>query len=293
MPDTHVTTPALQLLAAPDFADLDPATELGPRPELVWLPKDWLHVDASYQRATDALASRKLIRTIAEGFAWARFSPITVAERADGKFTVLDGQHRVLAALLVPAVVEVPCWVVAVLEARDQARTFVGVNADRLKVGTLALFKAKLAAKDPDALQVAAVCERAGVAILFHLPGKSGELPERSTQSVSVIRKLIAAHGEGPVQAALSILADAGQDLRGAAIEAVTLLLKQHGSRLDRARLVKVLGATDCDDLIQQARALRSSGASKTSTALVMQMIVLYDKGLKPDLRLVPVGSAA
>ena len=59
-------------------SDTKPSTELGERPELMWLPKNLLYVDERYQRETAKKTSRRLIRKLVEDFSWSKFQPITV-----------------------------------------------------------------------------------------------------------------------------------------------------------------------------------------------------------------------
>ncbi|WP_207458634.1 DUF6551 family protein [Azospirillum sp. SYSU D00513] len=279
--------------------DLDPAKDLGPMPEFCMLPKDWLFVDAIYQRAMSTDASKTLVRKIVEEFSWSRFQPVTVTpiDWEAGKFAVVDGQHRAAAALLHPGVTEVPAWVIDAPEARDQARAFVGVNLDRIRMTTMQLFRAQLTASDPDAMQVKAVCERAGIRIAFHLSNSAKQLPPRQTMAVSTIRKLIAKHGERPVFFALSILAEAYAEtpnqLRGQVIQAVTMLVLDHGERIERERLVRVLGETDCESLLEAARQVKKLMGGSTEAGMVAALVSAYDKGRMDQKRLVPQVRAA
>lgn len=280
-----------------DFKGLEPASNLGPKPELTWLPKDWLFVNQVYQRTLASNRSRRLVRQIVETFSWARFQPITVTMQADGQFAVIDGQHRAAAALLHPAVVEVPAWVVDTPELRAQAKVFVGVNSDRNAMTTMQLFRAQLAARDPDAVQVQEVCRRAGVTIAFHLVSVNKVLPPRHTMAVSTIRKLIGKHGERHVVTALKSMADAYHNvenqLRGQSIVAVTALFVEYADRIDRDRLVAVLSEIDCEGLIDDARQVKKIVGGSTESGMTTVLIRHYDKGLPLDKRLQPQARAA
>lgn len=278
---------------------LVPALDLGPKPEFLWMPKDWLFVDGVYQRAMAGESSRRLVRKIVSEFCWAKFQPITVTELdwSDGRFAVVDGQHRAAAALLHPAVTEVPVWVVHAPEVVEQAKVFVGINADRIRMTTMQLFKAELAAGDAAARLVSDVCERAGIRIVFHLNNSGKELPPRQTMAVSTIRKLIAKHGERMVEQALSVLAEAYHDtpnqLRGQVIQAVTALYAEHGDRIERERLVTVLAEKDCEDLTDAARQVKRLEGGSTEAGMVRALLAGYDHGLTPAKRLRPVARAA
>lgn len=279
-----------QQLAGLNLKDLEPATDIGARPTFEWIPKDWLYVDPTYQRGTNSAGSRSLIRKIVEEFAWKKFQPITVTERDDGRYNVIDGQHRAVSAIMHPAVEDVPCWIVEASDSRAQARVFLSVNEDRNPVQPLQAYKAALTAQEPDALQIDKVCREAGVTLAYTLPGASGKLPPRQTQAVSTIRKLLFQHGEGPVSAALKALVEAYPDtpnqLRGQVISAVTTVFTKHRDRLDRDRLVRVLVDMDCEDLIEAARAIKKLMGGSTQAGMVEALLRNYDKGLPMERRL-------
>jgi len=273
----------------PTLRDLEPSQDLGPMPTFEMVPKDLLRVDPRYQRGAASGRSRELIRKLVDGFQWARFSPIIVAEM-DDHYAVVDGQHRAIAALLHPSVESVPCWVVAAADVQAQARVFLGVNRDRNQMQPLQIYKAQLAARDPDALQIDAVCRAAGITLAYHLQGSEGRLPPLQTQAVSTIRNLLFRHGEGPVKAALKALADAypetpGQ-LRGQVIAAVVAVFVRHGKQVDRDRLAKVLADHDCEQLVEAARAMKNLLGGTTQAGMVEALVRAYDKGLAAEKRL-------
>lgn len=276
-----------------------PSADLGPKPEFLWMPIEWLFVDATYQRAMASGKSRRLVRKIVDEFCWSRFTPITVTplDWERGRFAVVDGQHRAAAAILHPMVTEVPAWVVDAPDVRAQAATFVGINADRNGMTVMQLFKAQIAAGDSAAVQVETLCARAGITIAFHLSNGSRELPPRTTMAVSTIRKLIAKHGEGTVLLALSTLAEAYRDapnqLRGQIIQAMVTLFVEHGERIDRERLVAAIAQKDCEDLLDAARQVKRLEGGTTDAGMVRALMAAYDNGLTPGKRLRPVARAA
>lgn len=280
---------------------LKPAADLGERPEFLWMPVEWLFVDGVYQRAMTSAKSRATVRKIVEGFDWAKFTPLVVTHLgdgfADGRFVVIDGQHRAAAAILHPGITEVPTWIVNAPDVRQQAQTFVGINADRTGLTTLQLFKGQVAAGDPYALAVQRVCEQAGITIVFSLNNGSRELPPRQTMAVSTIRKALEKHGERTVAEALSILAEAYHDtpnqLRGQVIGAVTLLMVEYADRVERERLVNTLRAKDCEDLIDAARQVKRLEGGTTEAGLVRAIAAAYDAGLTQSRRLRVVARAA
>src|SRR4051794_31726791 len=72
--------------------------------KLIYLPKESLQVDPTYQRP---LNDRKRLR-IASAFNWAAFGVLICARRPDGTIWVIDGQHRLSAAMSRSDVRDVP-----------------------------------------------------------------------------------------------------------------------------------------------------------------------------------------
>jgi len=273
------------------FRDLEPSRDLGPMPVFAWLPKDALRIDPRYQRNLSD-KSKTQIKRMVERWRWEKCQPLTVTEIGGDLFAVVDGQHRAAAALLHPQVDELPCWIIRTEEVKEQAKVFVAVNADRTPMTTLQMFRGKLIAGDPDAVQVLNVCTRSGIEIAYHISNTSKRLPPRHTQSVATIRKLIAKHGERPVVRALSALASAYREvpdqLRGPVIEAVVTLVVQYRDRLDEDRLIKALSGTDCTVLCEQASKMRKLVGLSVQDALIASLVKAYDKGLADAKRLCP-----
>jgi len=277
-------------VTAPRLANLEFSEDLGPVPEFQWINATLLDVDLHYQRSASETRSMAVIRKIAESFSWAKFAPITVTATPNGRYLVVDGQHRAKAALLHPNVVQIPCWLISAQSSKDQAKAFIGINRDRTSLHVLQIYKAELAAGDPDATQIRKIATACGVTIAFCSPVELHRMPPRTTQSVSTLKKLLRAHGEKPLRVALTALAEAypdtGGDLRGQLIEAATLIVLAHGPRLDAKRLASVLSEQTGEEWIEHGRLLRKAFAGKAVPALIETIIRKYDNRLPPDRRL-------
>lgn len=153
-----------------DLRPIDPAPfagsaggDLGPVPMLAWLPIEQLRVDPSYQRELTA-EGRRTIKTIVKGFDWCKFAPVVVAAIEGGLYAIIDRQHRTTAAAARGAS-QVPCLIVIADRAR-QAEAFAAINGQVTKVSPMAIYHARVAAGDPQALAVAEVCAAAEVTVL-------------------------------------------------------------------------------------------------------------------------------
>jgi hypothetical protein len=118
---------------------------------LRYVDKRTLFIDRSYQRELNTGKSKR----IASNLNWAAFGVLVVAERADKKLVVVDGQHRLAAALSRADVSEVPV-VIFDLDGtiQDEATDFLVVNKERKPLTSVESFKALLASGDATALRV-------------------------------------------------------------------------------------------------------------------------------------------
>lgn len=121
--------------------------------ELTWVSKRCLLVDDTYQRTLNDTKRKQ----IASAFNWAAFGVLIVARRRDGSLFVIDGQHRLAAALSRSDITDVPC---VIFDTEDdvagEARDFIDTNTSRKPVNSVEKFKALLVTEDHAAL----VCQR-------------------------------------------------------------------------------------------------------------------------------------
>lgn len=147
----------------PDFVPAAPAKEdkqnwdeIADRPGTYQLiDKLALEVDHRYQRDTISVPR---VNTIAAHFSWIKFGALCVVRRPDGKFVVVDGQHRLLAARKRASLSKLPCLVFETQGGvAEEAGDFVDCNSMRTAVGAFNKYRAKLVAKNPVALAIDAM----------------------------------------------------------------------------------------------------------------------------------------
>lgn len=149
--------------------------------DLRQVPIEKLGVNPAYQRQISRRSVR-VIRRIVSGFHWSRFLPVIVVPQGDG-FAIVDGQHRVTAALTL-GITEVPCYVLS-CSLDEAAGAFAAINGDVTPVTPQDIWFAQLEAGDPEALDLKRVLEAGGVAITRNKESfKVGE-----TRSISVLRR--------------------------------------------------------------------------------------------------------
>lgn len=240
----------------------------GPLPKLEWLDKSLFVVDHHYQRFATSERSLRNIQNIADSFYWARFQPPTVMPGPKGKYLVIDGQHRVLAAAKRKDITKIPCYVIEALSREEAAAHFVAINKDRTSLTPLAIYRAKLAMGDPEALQVNNVCEEADISIAKH-PAPHGMTKPRETAALGSIQQGLKKYGEAPVIAALMIVPDtyklAPGMMRSAILRVLMQFFAQRGvDKINRDLLIEILKYNNPRDMEDQASMeSRESGKPK------------------------------
>ena len=159
----------------------------GPVPDLKWVALADIVIDDSYQRPL--LSSNwRAIREIADEFTWSKFIPVLIAPVADGKFALIDGQHRSHAALM-RGYERVPAMIVRMAHS-EQAAAFAAVNGNVIKITLFHIFKSALAAQEDWAIRAQHAVEAAGCQVMTSNKTSSmkrgGEI-----YAISLIRSLI------------------------------------------------------------------------------------------------------
>jgi len=135
--------------------------DLGVQGVLVTIDKNALRIDPAYQRER---GWPKVVRITRE-FSWAAFGMLIISERVPGEYYILDGGHRVAAAIRRPSITALPCYVFRGLSLAQEATIFVATNKHRKTITGLQVFKAQLLAQDPLALSVLTVAQKYGIGV--------------------------------------------------------------------------------------------------------------------------------
>jgi hypothetical protein len=180
----------------------------GRLPVLQYLPPAELLIDPVYQRQIDGQASQALIRKIAENWDWSLCQPLVVSDRdGAGQLFVIDGQHRLAAALLRGDIGQLPCVVVNYPDAASEAGGFVALNQLRRPLNGIEVFRAAIASGDAEAMAIRDAVEAAGLMIAAHTNNKCYKPGEIG--NVGGLRKAWRTHGPGVTGKALCVMADA------------------------------------------------------------------------------------
>jgi hypothetical protein len=262
---------------------------VGQKPALRWLRLDEMFVDLSYQRTLDAPQSQTLIRQIAMFWNWDYCQPLTVAKRPNGALMIVDGQHRHAAAKLRGDIEALPCVVATYANVGDEAATFVALNRIRRPLTALDLFKAALAADDPEAKAVLAAIEDAGLRL-----ASSTNLLTLKAGAISNIGGLLRCHrnrGEPVLRTALATLAASypGEVLQYAgtlfpglsavAIDELRLRTAPKDIIEPLAKLVREKSQSEWRTIIKRAVG-ESGGMAREASEMVLRRIWRAHKGI-------------
>lgn len=158
-----------------------------PAPMLDWIRIDRMVIDETYQRDLGR-NNWMAIRKIAADFHWSRFSPVLLAPVADGRFAIIDGQHRTHAAAIC-GFETVPAMIVPI-DKSEQANAFAWVNSAVTKITPHHIYKAALAAREPWAVSAHDTVEAAGCKLMTYHPTSSKQAP-RHVFCIGLIRDLV------------------------------------------------------------------------------------------------------
>jgi hypothetical protein len=181
----------------------------GSLPVLQYCAPEQLLIDEAYQRSLAAESSQALIRRIAQQWDWGLCQPLFVARRGDGGLYVVDGQHRLAAAVLRGDIAQLPCVVTQFDGMVAEAAAFVALNQQRRPLSALDLFKAALAAGEPEATKIKAALDQAGLRLASH--SNNQQMRAGQVANVGGLQRCHRAYGDMVLVTALRVLARAYQ----------------------------------------------------------------------------------
>lgn len=121
-----------------------------------------LRIDPDYQRTVRKDRVRAMAAAWDDRLAFA----VTVSARGAHDYVIIDGQHRVAAALHA-GIEQVPCLVLYGLSKREEAALFTRLSTQRLPLSTKERFRARLAAGDPVCEYILAAVHECGYRVVL------------------------------------------------------------------------------------------------------------------------------
>lgn len=232
-----------------------------------YLPVSELFVDNSYQRHPQDKINR-----IAAAWDDRKCGFLRVSYRQDvGKFAVIDGQNRMLAAKQLGKV-SLPCQIYTDLTVAQEAELFATQSVNCTLVSSYDKFRAELVAGNPSAVALNQICDSFGIRIYKAAPSVTGVL-----RGLEKAKDLYASYGQNCLMWIFRIIHDCGwHNVEGAygskMIRALGTVYANHRSSEDSLTRARV-GLTTLFEPISprliEAKAQTSYITLKSSAALV------------------------
>lgn len=269
--------PAPAVTVAPVVA---PPIDL-PAPYIAALACRDLFADVTYQRDLD---KHRRERMAGEYFDRTLLGVLEVSDRGDGRYAILDGQHRWAAAVVTHGNdFHVVCQVHSGLDVAGEARVFYEIDHRRKALTGWDRWKARRKTGDPVVAKLDTVAAEFGLKIG---PGRvRGQI-----QTIGALEQLLARGGRALVHSTLAILTAAYGDDPDAYVAPViggvgeVLVGYRAGTNLDGDRLIATLAGIAPAQLKARAQALREmqSGTLPRLTAAVI--VRAYNSRPGPNL---------
>lgn len=247
---------------------------IGDRPDLAWVDVGLIDVDSNYQREIRP----RLVERILKGFSWAKFGALVLTRKADGRYNVVEGQHRWKAAELHPDVSQVPAVIVPHAGMADEAGNFLAINRDRMAVTSVEQYWAGLTAGDTEAAKISTVLQSAGCDVV----PSQGYYRPHLTNSIGAVKRCIERYGEEATRRALLVIREAwptdAHALRGTLITALSRIIRNNAGIAD-AELSNALRPQSFAQLTAHAEAFRKLSGGSSETAITKAVAEIYNKG--------------
>jgi len=160
-----------------------------------------------------------------------------------------------------------------------RAAAFVGINSDRIPLTAFALYRARLAAEDPEAVAVAAALDRVGAVLVESLRYDVEHAPG-TVACIGTLLQIVRRGGKARLARVLKIAMAAGvAPIPGAVLKGLEEIVATPGLATDE-QLVGALTQMGGDDLVDRAMARKRQGlAASTSDAAVQVLMAAIETG--------------
>ena len=238
------------------------------------IAKSNLWIDHEYQRDEISILN---VNKIAANWRWECVGAIVVSLRSSGQFVVIEGQHRVLAAMKRADIEELPCIVFQFASQKQEAEAFLMVNTVRKTVSAIDKHRAGFVAENEGAIAAQELYDSMGITIARN-PRVYNE-----TKMVSNISSDISKYGKGPVGKTLEIMLEL-EASNGLKIELYTPLLHIIRRNPDKIEIIRKklreAGHSLAMAKIKQTKALTGTGGYRPGMQALCEII---NKGLRTN----------
>jgi len=245
------------------------------------IPIHLIRVDEKYQREVD----EPRVKKIAANFDPRLCGTLTVARRADGTLWVVDGQHRLKAAIVI-GLTHITCQVFNSSGSAVEAALFYRIQKERKAVGSVGNHKSLVEAGDPDAVAIQEVLNRYGFCI--------------STTGSRSIKAAVAVKGvykQGVLDQTMSIISELSRNCTAhewssfysvsSFIGALGCILANPGCKdISRKRLIEVLSKLSAADYLKLSNTNAGAGGNRAPFIARAMIEQLYNKRLSEENKL-------
>lgn len=237
---------------------------------------DQLNVDFSYQRRPRLPHVNK----IAKDFDNLLFGVVTVSQRRDGSFWILDGQHRVAALLkLGKGAGSIPCEVLTGLTHTQEAAIFYVRNSATQPMSAADKFRGRLEAQDPVALELLEIVQASG----FRLNLESSELSDGRICGVGTLSNVYANYRSGHLEDTLALIGSTwGLDNgpHGTTIGGVSVFISFYRDAYSRSRFVSQLSRVSTNRIRDESTTYRKATGVSADKAICAMLVRFYNARL-------------
>ena len=215
---------------------------------------------------------------------------VYLSMRDDGKFAVLDGNHRVMACRIAEGDdATIPAYIYMDLTIEEEALYFHDFNRKRKALFPEDEFKAALVAGDHEALAINAVVESLGL----HIGGVrvGGGTSEGFVSGIRALQAVYQSHGENGLREVLLTLRDSmgtgPSAIQATIVRGLALFAARYYEMesFDRSRLLAVLSTHSPAQLKSLAMNIRAGSPTiDAATSIGMAILQVYNHGLRGHL---------
>lgn len=198
---------------------------IGSKPLLQWVAVEELFIDESYQRSIETRRSQGNIDTIAKNFEWPLFQSLLISDRG-GKYAVVDGQHRLMAAIK-RGIPNVPCVIVKFASLADEVTAFIKANKMRLSMTAVAIYHASVKGGDKEAVRLDRLLAKHKV-IIPRNPMTAAMMKPHETMAATTLLNLLDRHGEKIMDPSLAAITGAYKKESGLSASMIRAIVTMH-----------------------------------------------------------------
>lgn len=271
-----VETPVLNGLP---MAEIPPDVERETVGEMV--PVMSMFADGLYSRGI----GEALVQQMAADFDRSAVGVLYVSLRPDGRYAVLDGNHR-WAAAMAAGITRLPCRVYLDLTPDQEAALFAKFNRDRRAMRPGEIFKARLAARESRAMEIQRIVHGFQLDLALTGGAEAGRI-----QAVATLDKIYSVHGAIGLREVLALAHEAwGREARAYTQQVLSGLAAfwvRYRHQYTRSRFIDRLKLAGPTQLLAKSNAFRTVVIGMSpEQAFGRTLLETYNGGLRPQSRL-------